>query len=536
MTEQDDELDDNALSDIYTQFSREEPSTELDDRILSEAAKAAGSDKAAAKKLRGPFSGQWMVPASLAAVIVLSVIVVVTLETKHFDSLTSTPEPKFVQAEPPPATDRHDTPSADDALASQEESTAKTASKAAPLSEQHAPAKLKAAPRLREKKRESADIVQKSRVAPQRLAKPAPSAKQRKQPASPASGSSAPQASAGIPGTNTASNPPSEVKEQIPPVVARRTVRQNVANAKQEANEKKKTAPVLGSGLSASGPILASPAPEALRKRQFASEQTPAESQAMAPASAPTAAASDTKSVAKAGGGQALEDVPVAAAAPMGPEAAPAEDVEIAQARSGAQAGPQGETDYSAATSSATTIAQADGTDQAPHESVTKTDQAAPSESAALATVQARSEPKLTKGEETSSKSSAGLASETTEDQEAQPSSTATAFAAAPPGSGEQMQSLTARDAQTPCERFSEPACYVSARCTLQWRKEQKAYICRDADNVCEQGFSQADNNRQDCENNSACVYVPANCYCPPNTKCECEGGPPAMCATKTQP
>jgi hypothetical protein len=542
MTEYDDELDDNALSDIYTQFSREEPSDELDDRVLSAAKKAVASEKAAAKKVRGPFSGQWRVPVSLAAVIVLSVIVVVTIEREHFDTLTSAPEQSIVQPEAPPATDHDDVPSRGAALAPQEESTAEPASKPAPVTEQRAPAIANEAPELTEKKQQSASPVHKSKVVPQRLAKPALPAKPQKQPASPVSGSSAPQASDGDAGANTSSNLSRDVKQQRAPVFFSNPYNRKITEAKQQANEQKKS--ISSSGLPAAPPMLAQPAPEALRQKQPDSEQVerkqrPSKAFAEAPAGAPTAMKSDADNTTKTNVAQATDNAPVAAAEPSVPEAKTAGDIAAAQARSEAHAASQGEADRSA-----TTRVRANAADETSNESVAAADQPVPeAQSAAIAAVPAEAKPepksKLLKEEQTPTQSSAALSPDTAVDQQLQLSGTAGAVAAAPQDSDIKVQSQSSQsggNAETPCERFSELACYVSARCTLQWLEEQKAYNCRDADNVCEQDFSQADNNRQDCENNPACVYVPANCYCAPNTKCECGGGPPAMCTTKKQP
>ena len=86
--------DDRTLSELYSELSQEQPSTALDEKILSEAHKAV-----APKRATSPFSGTWMVPTSIAAVIVLSVIVVTTIERKAPDAITSFPEPAAKQKE-----------------------------------------------------------------------------------------------------------------------------------------------------------------------------------------------------------------------------------------------------------------------------------------------------------------------------------------------------------------------------------------------------------------------------------------------------
>lgn len=80
--ERDDELmreylaGDSALSRLYRRGAREQPTAELDARILGEARRAVARK---GRVVHSPFARHWMVPASLAAVLVLSVSVVVLL-------------------------------------------------------------------------------------------------------------------------------------------------------------------------------------------------------------------------------------------------------------------------------------------------------------------------------------------------------------------------------------------------------------------------------------------------------------------------
>ena len=83
-----------TVSELYSELSQEQPSTTLDEKILAAAHKAVEP-----KRAPGPFSGTWMVPASMAAVIVLSVIVVTLIEKKEPDAITSFPEPETIQEE-----------------------------------------------------------------------------------------------------------------------------------------------------------------------------------------------------------------------------------------------------------------------------------------------------------------------------------------------------------------------------------------------------------------------------------------------------
>jgi len=66
------ERDDEELSNRYRALGREEPSAELDAKIIAASRRAAASR---------PRPGRWMLPLSLAAVIVLSVAV--TLQMQH---------------------------------------------------------------------------------------------------------------------------------------------------------------------------------------------------------------------------------------------------------------------------------------------------------------------------------------------------------------------------------------------------------------------------------------------------------------------
>ena len=91
MQDNDRDEDDKYLSDLYSELSQEQPSASLDEKILSQARHEVTEQKTSGvetgvqgesfpKKGAGPFSGRWTAPVSLAAVIVLSVTVVVMIE------------------------------------------------------------------------------------------------------------------------------------------------------------------------------------------------------------------------------------------------------------------------------------------------------------------------------------------------------------------------------------------------------------------------------------------------------------------------
>jgi hypothetical protein len=96
---------DSPVSRAYREEAQELPPAHLDARILAEASRAGAAAQRVAKS---PFSSNWMVPASLAAVLVLTVSVVVLLqfEQPRFDYA---PEPAIESKTPAePARQRAD--------------------------------------------------------------------------------------------------------------------------------------------------------------------------------------------------------------------------------------------------------------------------------------------------------------------------------------------------------------------------------------------------------------------------------------------
>jgi len=68
---------DSPVSKAYKEDSRELPPAHLDARILAEAHRADAGRKT--RRARSPFSGSWMVPASVTAVVLVAVSVAVLL-------------------------------------------------------------------------------------------------------------------------------------------------------------------------------------------------------------------------------------------------------------------------------------------------------------------------------------------------------------------------------------------------------------------------------------------------------------------------
>ena len=97
MHENDQDDIETLISDLYADASQEKPSSALDEKILSAARedlqqKSADKGNSFSGKGASPFSGRWTVPVSLAAVIVLSVTVVVMIEKERPYQMTSPPE------------------------------------------------------------------------------------------------------------------------------------------------------------------------------------------------------------------------------------------------------------------------------------------------------------------------------------------------------------------------------------------------------------------------------------------------------------
>lgn len=90
---------DSPVSRAYREEAQELPPAHLDARILAEANRAGTAAKRVAKS---PFSSYWMVPASLAAVLVLAVSVVALLqfEPEKFDYAPEYPIESKTRAKP----------------------------------------------------------------------------------------------------------------------------------------------------------------------------------------------------------------------------------------------------------------------------------------------------------------------------------------------------------------------------------------------------------------------------------------------------
>jgi hypothetical protein len=95
---------------------------------------------------------------------------------------------------------------------------------------------------------------------------------------------------------------------------------------------------------------------------------------------------------------------------------------------------------------------------------------------------------------------------------------------------GNNPQKQHPNDSSARCTGMAVKSCIASDRCILSQR-DNRAYFCRDVENVCEQGFVQQGNSsKKQCNNKASCVFTPEVCFCPPGVTCICGGGKPAAC------
>jgi len=76
------DIDDKKISDVYRKAASEQPPSALDQRIL--AAAHAREPKNTGKVSTSPFSSNWVVPLSLAATVLLTISVVMTIPDADF--------------------------------------------------------------------------------------------------------------------------------------------------------------------------------------------------------------------------------------------------------------------------------------------------------------------------------------------------------------------------------------------------------------------------------------------------------------------
>jgi len=94
--------DDDKIRELYRQSASEQPPAHVDDAILAASRKAVLSRPRSA----APFSGRWQLPASLAAVVVVAVLLVPLLQQEPRDSEVPVPAavaPRDTAVSAPPA-------------------------------------------------------------------------------------------------------------------------------------------------------------------------------------------------------------------------------------------------------------------------------------------------------------------------------------------------------------------------------------------------------------------------------------------------
>ncbi|GMQ87671.1 MAG: hypothetical protein BMS9Abin08_0876 [Gammaproteobacteria bacterium] len=108
--------DDDRIRDLYRQSASEQPPTHVDEAVLAASRKAVSTKcpRAPSRLLRSltllrsvaPFSGRWQLPASLAAVLIVTVLLVPLLQQESRDTEIPVPSavvPRDTAVSAPPA-------------------------------------------------------------------------------------------------------------------------------------------------------------------------------------------------------------------------------------------------------------------------------------------------------------------------------------------------------------------------------------------------------------------------------------------------
>ena len=500
MQDHDQDTDDKYLSDIYASLKQEQPSSEQDEKILAAARKEVVTDNAVVtksnsslipKKAAGPFSGRWAVPVSLAAVIVLSVTLVVMIERERPYSLTGMPEPARMEQKTQPlelakpveksqsaqaaakeSMQSSDEESAKARLKMSQESERSLLQRAAPLSA--APARPRADAGDSEKSASgiSARPVQKSAPAPQQKAKP-------KQ----------------VP-----------VEELADVDVARKITTDSSISAKREA------------------PAVSAPA--ANTKKQPETQPSVAEFNDDAATSGSGETAVQTQVAPATTQGQVASAATTAEDDAGTSEEAQTETQPIV-ARSVSEAAPsEPEKPKALAATAASTVPQKQAQDVTVESKAEAAEELSEDQETALAQ-QPQQERPMSEGEPAAPVSIA--IAKTNEEQAPAREAPSSSPVVSPSGVLAKNDGL-----ESQCRQMGQQACLISPSCMLQQQAGDKSYQCRAAANACETNFSQSLNGKDDCEKRPECRYVPADCYCAPGQDCPCTGGAPAMCVPKS--
>jgi len=574
MQDHDKDVDDEYFSELYASLKPEQPSSELDEKILKEAREATVTNdvrELIPKKAGGPFSGKWSVPVSLAAVMVLSVTVVVMIEHDRPYSLTSLPEPtrqeQQVQEQQVQAKERSNpaaVPQATPRLAKKSEQSvdeqagtvrsqppqpARDVSQIAPAS---------APPAVIENDKESGDRGVARSIAGVHTKSKYPEGVVPPEEAPRATKSRPSQVTANIESTESTD------KTETPP---------RLKLVETEATKKQEPAPTLVEP--AQDEIVAEAAPAAEMKTQTElqtriakvkddAEKTASEQRKPAKTAAtPTAVQSQVENSGTVTA-EATAKNEIAAQSQTRPQADLQPDPQtksqpkpLAESQSGAQtesiaAAVTGESTLSASRSFVATDENAPASvarsgpaqartvpeeanvallDDGQREPATQTSQT-PGPAAAEADSDTENEAKRDTKSETATVASKSNPEAESEEQEQGPTEgSPPAFSAAALAPAD-MTDNSGLESQ--CQQMSQPDCLASSACILQQQVDDKSYVCRAASNACETDFSQALTGKELCEQRPGCSYRPANCYCLPGQDCPCTGGTPAMCVPES--
>jgi len=444
--------EEQALSELYASLSEEQPPESMDEKILVRAHEMLAAEvvaehasfkrKEKRKSTGSPFSGHWVVPASLAAVVVLSVILITVIEEQRPYSLTSLPESGTQQSREPVTTDaRRDNQVQSDSLEAQAtHSSAMTKLAEKPVS-----------PQLEQDAAKQANLARQN----QTMAKRESNAAMTDRMAPPASLS------------DKSIQPPQQT--------------QTLTRSTQQIT-------------SPEGVVLTKPRAVAKSSPQV----SPAE------VAAPKVAANTVS--------------PAAVTKP--PEAGPQKsDKESSNKSQPALAvSPTGKQSNVAVSDDK--VPQATVIAKAKQETKKGTLQAAVGNSAA---------PAVAGGNLASQQKSKPEQGADTARQGDKPSEAAASEATA---AESRPALIMPSETKIPkaCYLLSINDCMAATECTLHWNGDRKVYQCQKDANACEAKFAQASGTAQTCNAKPGCKYVPAKCFCPPDTKCDCAAGPAAMC------
>jgi hypothetical protein len=502
MQDHDQDTDDKYLSDIYASLKQEQPSCEQDEKILAAARKPVATDDAAVaksnsslipKKAAGPFSGRWAVPVSLAAVIVLSVTVVVMIERERPYSLTSEPEPARMEQRTQPL---------ELAKPVEKRQSAQAIAKKSVQSadEESAAARLKML--------QESELALLQRAAPS-SASPARSRADASDSEKSASGISARPAQESSPAPQQKAKPKQVPVEELADVdVARNITTDSSVSAKREA-------PALSVAAGNSKAKTQTQPPVAEFKDGAATSESE-ESVAQA-TSAPTVVQDQ---VANAATASAVDDAITSEEAQI--------DTPPSVARSVSEAAPSEAKKpiALAATAPASTASQKRAQDVAVESMPEAAEELSEDQGTELAQ-ESQQESPMSEGEPAAPVPIA--IARTNEEQTPAKEATSISQAASPSGALAKNDGL-----ELQCRQMGQQACLISPSCTLQQQAADKSYQCRAAANACETNFSQSLSGKDDCEKRPECQYVPADCYCAPGQDCPCTGGAPAMCVPRS--